>query len=354
MKIKHYLMAILMLSMGLVACEGLGGDVVEPEQTAKKFKVHLNMTGEISVSQQPMSRFTPDANDLYAIQVRYKPASGGSYKYYAYGLFDDLSNVSLDLEENHYYKFEVVMIDDAKNKIYSDSILIDTKMYHGYGAPFTANNNYNASTSESITKVTNEFDYSSAKYFTDFNHIQKTDGTNYYNATDIDAYYALIENYAPVADNEVINIYLKKMAYGLRVIAGDFLTEGTLSMSSYYGGATHTSNQYQIVLTPENKVYEETFAYLYERSAWYKAETDDDAYKTLSLSNIVWTKADGTTYNYNGLSVYCNRMKITTVNIEFYDDGNVENNSFTMKYEDAEMEDGNTYTHGDEQGDYKF
>ena len=350
MKIKHYLMAILMLSMGLVACEGLGGDVVEPEQTAKKFKVHLNMTGEISVSQQPMSRFTPDANDLYAIQVRYKPASGGSYKYYAYGLFDDLSNVSLDLEENHYYKFEVVMIDDAKNKIYSDSILIDTKMYHGYGAPFTANNNYNASTSESITKVTNEFDYSSEKYFTTLtNYIQTADGVKHYDTSGVDAYYSIIEDYLPVADNENINVYLKKMVYGLRIVAGEFLTEGTLEGTIF----NHMGN-YTFKLTPENKIYESTFAYLGSPSGWYKATTDAQASKTESIYNLVWTKADGTKYNYSNLNVTLTRMKITTVNIEFYEDGNVENNSFTMKYEDAEMEDGNTYTHGDEQGDYQF
>lgn len=344
MKIKHYLMAALMLCMGMVACNGLENEDVEP--TPRVFKAHFNLTGEITFEQEPLTRFTPDANDLYAIQVYYKPVSGGSYDYYAYGLFDDVSDISLDLIENHYYKFEFVLVDDAKEKIYCDSVLVDNQHYHGYGAPFTAKNNYNASTTKSITKVTNEFDYSSEKYFTEFEKIQKTDGNMYYRATGIDAYYAEVVDYLPAADNEVISVYFKKMTYGLRVVAGDFLTEGTLSMKSY------TNSSYDpisIELTPEQKEQEFVFTKLQNSSSAYN--NDDYNYSEL-LKNIVWTKSDGTTYNYDALSVSCNRMKMTTVNIAFYDDGTFEGASFDLKYEDIDFEEGSSYIHGDEQGDY--
>lgn len=173
----------------------------------------------------------------------------------------------------------------------------------------------------------------------------------YYRATGIDAYYAEVVDYLPTADNEVVSVYFKKMSSGLRIVAGDFLTEGTLSMKSAYGGVTLSSNPYSIELTPENKVYEETFAYLYYRSEWYNDKTGWNSF--VSLTNIVWTKNDGTQYNYDNLSsIECPRMKMTTVNIAFYDDGTFEGASFDLKYEDIDFEEGSSYIHGDEQGDY--
>ncbi|MBR4995080.1 MAG: hypothetical protein IKY82_03365 [Alistipes sp.] len=349
MKIKHYLMVALMLCMGMVACDGLEDENVEP--TPKVFKAHFNLAGEISFEQEPLTRFTPDTCDLYAIQVYYKPVSGGSYDYYAYGLFDDVSNISLDLIENHYYKFEFVLVDDAKEKIYCDSVLVDNKNYYGYGAPFTAINKYNASKNESITKVTNEFEYSSDKYFTKLGLIQKTDGLVYGRTTGVSAYYAEVDGFCPTAEGEVISVYFKKMACGLRVVAGDFLTEGTLSMTCR---DEIKNSKYQIQLTPENKEVEAEFALLWYASDWYKATTASECRGVQeTISDIVWTKADGTTYKYDNIKVYYKRMTMTTVNIAFYDDDTLEGVSFDVKYEeDADLEEGNTYTHGDEQGDY--
>lgn len=349
MKIKHYFMAAFMLCMGMVACETLSEEPTLPEDAPKTFTARFNMTGEINVSQTPLTRFTPDSNDLYAIQVKYRPVSGGSYANYAYGLFDDLSNVTLELVENHYYDFEVIMIDDAKEKIYCDSILVDSKMYHGYGKPFDAYNYYNASASRSITKVSNEFEYSEKKHFdwsgtTDL-MIQITDGKSVYSAANVDAYYAEVDKYVPEADNEEISIYLKKMVYGIRVVACDFLTEGTLKVS--------IDSQHVQKLSPDSKIYESSFGYLGSASSWYGAVSSDAAKTSVSL-DFTWTKDDGTVYNYKATSITCNRLTMTTVNVDFYDDGKVENNKLVMKYEDTEMGEGKTYTHGDEQEDYDW
>lgn len=350
MKIKHYFMAAFMLCMGMVACETLSEEPTLPEDAPKTFTARFNMTGEINVSQTPLTRFTPDSNDLYAIQVKYKPVSGGSYAYYAYGLFDDLSNVTLELVENHYYDFEVIMIDDAKEKIYCDSILVDSKMYHGYGAPFVAYNYYNASTSKSITKVSNEFEYSEKKHFDGFYDIQNVDGIKRHNADGINVYYAHIEEYRPVADDEEISVFLKKMVFGLRIVAGDFLTEGVLSVKI---NDSASNNHYYSAITPDNKQHEYIFGTLSNRESWYKAVSDDKA-TTSAYLDFTWTKDDGTVYNYEATYITCNRLTMTTVNVDFYDDGKVENNKLVMKYEDTEMGEGKTYTHGDEQEDYDW
>ena len=352
MKTKSLLLSAFVAMMGFVAC-----DVLEPEQTPvengepKTFTVHLGVSGEINATYNPLTRFTPDERDLYAIQVYHKPSSQSSYEPFAYGLFDNLENAKLELTENYDYLFKVIMVDDAKDKIYSDSILVDSNYYLGYDKPFRAKNNYNGTNSaESITKLTNEFTVSSGSYFASNSYFgspvsyKLKDGKEYSHPTNLDVYYGATGTYTPTEDNAQISIYLKRMNYGLKIVAGDFFNNGTIKVSTSYKGYT---------LTPDNKSVEDVFAH-YGLSSWYGYDDLSKAYTTCTL-DFTWTKDDGTKVNWEQISVYCYRLKQTVVNLDYYSDGAAGSASLVMHYKDTPIEENyNEIIHGSDQDDYDW
>lgn len=87
MKLRHFFFAALASVMAFAACEQ-EINPVNPDTNPEVYTVKLACTGELDITQVPLTRtFTPDTNNLYGIQVYYKPVSGSnSYKEYAYGL----------------------------------------------------------------------------------------------------------------------------------------------------------------------------------------------------------------------------------------------------------------------------
>lgn len=352
MKLRHFFFAALASVMAFAACEQ-EIDPVNPDTKPEVYTVKLACVGEIDVNQVPLTRsFTPDANDLYGIQVYYKPVSGSnSFKKYAYGLFDDLTNVTIDLIADYYFKFEVDVVDNGKTEVYSDGIEIESVNYTGYGYPFQAYNNYEGTRNLSITKVSNEFIYSEDCYFYELGQSFQIPGsTDKYDDIDgVEAYYGS-KTLIPTADGETISIPLKRMVYGLKVIAGDFLTEGKVSIwcTDSYGLSK------SITLTPENKTAERIYTYR-GRSNWYGYEELADASCGHYLK-FKWTKDDGTVLTLNQQLVYFNRLKQTIINLTFYEDTSIEDAQLAVEFEDQVfVEEGQkTYSFGDDQSEYEF
>ena len=341
----------------MVAC-----DVPDPQQPTdepKTFTVKLGVKGEISVSQNPLTRFTPDNRDLYGIQVYHKPASESGYVPYAYGLFDNIDDVKLEVTENYNYNFEVILVDDGKDKIFHDSILVDNVPYIGYDRPFYGYNQYSGASTNSLTKVTNEFTYAEDKYFKGngsdkgFSSVKykALNATSYGIAADIDSYYGELDAYTPTEEGATVDIYLKHMIYGLKVQAGDFLTNGTISVAvkeSSAGSAIHTFK-----LTPDNKTLETTFAH-YNVASWYSC-TDITKATTSFYIDFTWTKEDGTKINWQVKSIAFTRLKQTVVNLDYYEDSTIGSNTIAIHYDDTEMEnDYKSYIIGDTQDEYDW
>ena len=288
MKARKFLFAALIATLGMVAC-----DVPDPQQPTdepKTFTVKLGVKGEISVSQNPLTRFTPDNRDLYGIQVYHKPASENSYVPYAYGLFDNIDDVKLEVTENYNYKFEVMLVDDGKDKIFHDSILVDNVPYIGYDRPFYGYNQYAGASANSLTKVTNGFTYAEDKYFKGNGSDKGFSSVYYkdlnakisYTSPNIDSYYGKLEDYTPTEEGATIDIYLKHMIFGLKVQAGDYLTEGSIKVKYYYAGTAF----YPFTLTPDNKTIEVTFANGYGLSNWYGQTDITKATTTQDIDNF--------------------------------------------------------------------
>ena len=358
MKTRNLLFAAFLFALGAASCENVVETPVTPDEEAKTYTIKLRASGEVDVTYDPLTRFTPDDRDLYGVQVWHKPATTGSYEYYAYGLFDNLEDVELEVTENYEYKFKVKLIDDGKDKIYCDSILVDSKHYLGYGQPFKGRNKYNASSDVSITQLTNEFTYDSDRYFYDNNYIQTTDGKTYIFPEGIDFYYGEIYDYLPTEDGATLSIYLKHMIFGLKVNIGDYFDNGVITLPLF--GKTFT-------FTPENRTLYATFANHYSTNTtygsekyhtytyWYGCEDLSDA-ETLTYFDFKWTKDDGSIVDWKSFSVYFYRLKQTVVNLEYYgEDGVLGGNSFDIHYEDTEIEnDYKSYNFGSAQEDYNW
>lgn len=228
MKIRHFVFA----AMAFIACAACQEKNITPDipaQDQEVYTVQLGFGGEWDITYEPLTRGN-DNNDLYGIQVYSAPIDENStsttWTPFAYGLYDDVSNVSISLLKGFKYKFEESMVVDGKNKLrlYSD----------GYSSPFLKYGlNY------SCLNVTNGFIYSSANYISDCNK-GLCDGAIYlkgdldsYNHPNTERYYGIFEGDVPEeSSNDKVKIHMKRTSFGAKFIAqGKLATAGQLEIS---------------------------------------------------------------------------------------------------------------------------
>lgn len=332
--------------MALASCE----NVATPETPAGKpetYTVKLACAGELAVNHVPLKS---SSDDLYGIQVSYTPLEGGSgvYHPYAYGVFDDVSEVSLELLADYKYKVVVDMIVNGKNVIYSSNMneLENEEILLGYGKPFCTG-------SSKLTPITNEFIIASDVELSLGGYIQLTDGVEHHLPKGVDVYYGELNEYVPEEDGAVVSIYMKHMIFGLKVVAGDFLTQGTVTGSFGFNPNMQYNNSDSFTLAPpSNKTYEATYAYT-DRDSWYKEEIQEDAYYDMYLGNLTWIKDENTTLRLDTQRIRMIRMKKTIVNVVFYEDESAGNTKMSMVFDDLEMSENETsYIFGDDQEEY--
>ena len=365
MNAKHLFFVVATL-LGFTACsEGIIETPASPDDQPKVHTVRLDMTGEINVSQEPLSRVALDGNDLIGIQVNYKPVSSStssSYKPYAYGLFDTLDSITIDLLEEYLYQFEVLLIIDGKDVIYEDVITIDEVDYVGYGWPYQheISSVYNEHV---VTPITNAFMYSNKNCFEHisianyYGYQLKGDTAQIQHPENVDVYYGYTIH-TPTSNFDFVPIFLKRMVYGIKIIAGDFLTDGVITVS--IDSPNDSSYEKYIQLTSETKEVVKQYAYntsvgsasTGKNDKWYSAQELEDAYMTLRI-DFSWKRDNGDIVSWKSQNYTVNRLKQTIINLEYYTNGDVTN-GFNVSFEDWEIEDGLSYIHGDEQADYDF
>lgn len=343
MKKRNFVLAAFAIAIAMMACEKPTPETQKPIEEAKTYTVTFDLVGEIDVTQNPLSRVSPDNRDLYGIEVSYE---GGRY---AYGLFDDISKAKIDLSSDHKYKFKVLYIEDGKDKIRRDTLVFnDNNYYIGYKQPFNGRNrmpdgNYN---NDSATSLTNEFYVGTDCYFFRFDdniYNLQMDKNGHDHAPDLNVYYGKVTNFTPSEQNETVQIYLKHIVYGLKIEVGDFFTNGTIKADL---------GDYEVYqLTPDNAVVEEIFAYR-SFEYWYDIENLTDASTGRNIT-FTWTKEDGSTVSWKTQRINFNRLKQTVVTLDLYE--SQANNGVNLTFEDLEIEENyNNYVIGDEYTDYNW
>lgn len=311
-----------MLCFGLSACSSNDG-VTEPENIpAKEYIVSIGFKGEITISEAPLSRAT--GNDLYGIQVFSCPKNetADNYTAYAYGLFDDLSAMTIKLIDGYKYKFVATMVVDGKANIYQ----------HGkekYGYPF-----YLYSTAATLN---NKFEFSNIESFSGFIEYGQAEikGLNnsrlYYGIPNLDRYYGEYIDYIP-SENGNVSIDMLRTVFGLKVIANN-LTEGTIKIAM--------TDAPEMTITHSVTEVEDIFTFCYVDKAY-----SNENYSESISTNFTWTKADGATIPLGTHNVTFKRNKQTIVTIEMdkaINDAS-SNQTLSLSLESNNMAEGDKYT----------
>lgn len=231
------LFCFITVFLSIVVWTGCKKETAPSNINEEKITVSLNLVGDfnVEVSQDPITKGEATA-DAYAINVYYdKEGNGTQDDIYAYGLFDNVSDMHITLLSNHQYSFRCTLVKDARNTLFFGQAFNNT--FSGYAYPFQTN-------SSNSTMVNNAFVVGSTKYFSGFNngsaHMAATTSPSTSNATsypNTNRFYGETSNYVPV-QNGVITIYLKRVVFGARFIisghqngslnikCGDFFNRG--------------------------------------------------------------------------------------------------------------------------------
>ncbi len=135
-KIFSIAIMAMVLCVGITSCSNESDKIIDQEEK-KMCTVKINVENIVNIVEQPMKRTESENNtDLYLIGV----SKGSNFnEIYAYGLFDNLNNISIQLVEGDTYTIQASAVKDGKNKISSTNDGL-------YGNPF-------------LSKLTNSFIY---------------------------------------------------------------------------------------------------------------------------------------------------------------------------------------------------
>lgn len=99
------------LCANFASCSNESDKIIDQEEK-KMCTVKINVENIVNIVEQPMGR-AEENTDLYLIAVS-KVSDSNTY---AYGLFDNLNNITIQLVEGEAYLIQAVAVKDAKNKI---------------------------------------------------------------------------------------------------------------------------------------------------------------------------------------------------------------------------------------------
>lgn len=303
-------MAAIALLVGatMAACSKDEVAGIEPDSDSDFYTVKIGWEGEIiDVTYEPLdTRATTD--DLYGIQVYSTPdkelgeGETTTWTRYAYGLFDDPDNISINLLKGYKYKFVATMVVDGKNRIVSRQ--------NTYMPPF----NRVGPATNNDTPLNNTFDYQASIYLNGLTsgHSYLVGQTNnYYYLPNVDRFYGELVNYTPDDKNATAKINMKRTAFGAKFIAkGAKAKEGTLHVQMTGAPAMELT-----LTTSENKI-SDIFTFSNVAAAW----ADNKYTETIDVT-INWERADGTTLPLGTHAITYKRNATTVVNVKIENDG---------------------------------
>lgn len=290
-------------------------DKESPVQEAKEYLVPIKMAGEIlEIEEGPLTKAV--TNDLYGFQINSKKAGETSYSPYAYGLFDDISNVKIKLISGAEYEFICTMVRDGKNKI--DFTSFDGNV--SYECPFAGG-------------IENVFVYS-----TDIkgNHNSLNEGktalnNHLYSLPNTDRYYGKIDAISPVSATSV-SINMKRVVFGLKCII-EGLIEGELNveLNNTYGLGSPVVS----IITGGDMSFEDIYTF-----DSFEEDINGDLSRTYGLK-VTHIHADKTQETIVNKSVLFKRNKKTIVTIKVKkDDGDTGTKGVDVVLDDEPMTDG--------------
>lgn len=209
---------------------------VEDDEEYVEIPLKLSINASIDITDEPITKSDYD-NPVYAIEVREINPNTSESDYYAYGIFEDLDNISVRLKKNREYKIEAVLLYDFFSKW-----------------EFRANDSheyvYHKTYTDAFIYLKDGFFYGVTDWF-----ISNTD----YYSTDLlegDGFYGKIDNFSPLS-NVVCSLELKRIASAIEVdIEG--LTGGEIQCRI---NSPHTNIELEYQLTPSKPILSTMFVF---------------------------------------------------------------------------------------------
>lgn len=221
--LKYSILTILGLSICLQSCEKASLSNNEIEEEPEYITLSLGISGDGNGTE---TRSDSDGN-LYGINVYYDSKKDGNIDaHYAYGLFDNKQDMTIQLLSGYKYRFACTMVKNGKNLLYLGQY--GSNSFSGYAKPFQTN-------SSASTQLSNSFVYGTT-YLSGIGSgtvtLKSTTSSNGYvepEMPSIERYYGEVTDYSPVVGG-IVTIPLKKTVFAARFIIAS-VPEGTLSGS---------------------------------------------------------------------------------------------------------------------------
>lgn len=274
------------------------GTTEQPTPTEPEYvTVSLGLKVGLDYGYEPLSR-AEENNDLYGIQVYSTPipaAENAEWTKYAYGLFDNVDNLTIKLVRGYEYKFVAAMAKDGKDKVdYSSGVP------SGYGSPFFHYEN-GATGMGAFTPLSMSFIYDSQSGLM----LMGGDYSTINEHLNVELYYGELEGYIPGDNDSKATIELKRISFGAKYIAkGDYAENGTLEILM-----DHTP-QLNLNLAESNEV-SEIYTFQKMRDAWL----DENYTETIAVTLRI-AYSDGSTAPLGTHDITFKRNITTVVNVD--------------------------------------
>lgn len=218
---------------------------IEPQiQTEETVLVSVGFGGEITVSNEPLStKAGTPTNDLYGINVYYDVNKDGNINTnYAYGLFDNIGDMTIPLLSGHKYKFECTLVKEGKTRLESSNI-------GKYEAPFgqILENKFVLGTNTTMDGIKDGASRLKGE-------------TNNTQTPKLDRYYGETTDYVPTTGGTVI-INLIRTSFGAKFVVTGLVNDGTLE--AFCAKDTNSSSEKYWTITTSDNVEGSTIIYTF-------------------------------------------------------------------------------------------
>ena len=328
MKIFRLIGLFLVGSSSLFSCSNNEDELLSKEQEENEqetYTISFDLGGEfISTSETPLSRTEVISKKIYGINVYYKKDDNSPYQNYAYGLFDNIEDMTISLIGGYKYKFECSMVQNDVDTLYYKQQINSNIEYY---APFHrgTSNNYSFYGVALENKFNISTTYNSIRFIGLQGGLSSTKGNTISSTYPrLDRFYGELTDYIPTKEG-VAKIDLKRTAFGFKFIVTP-PTDGTLSVNNNYSGIDPN-----IKISSDDSTVETSAIYtFYDVYRCWEVEkyTEDFTIK------LTWVRANGATQTFEKV-VTAKRNVMTTINVNV--NGSSTDSSLGVKEEDTPM-----------------
>lgn len=333
MKIFRLIGMLLIGSSTLFSCSNNEDELPpkEQEQTNQEtYTISFNLGGEfISTSETPLSRTEVTPKKIYGINVYCKKDGDTNYQNYAYGLFDNIEDMTISLIGGYKYKFECSMVKNDTDTLYHDDNVYYAPFHMGYSSGYRGmilENKFNIEVRP--TEYTpNIKGLKEGMTCTTRNDIHPS-SSNQGQYAKVDRFYGELTDYIPTKDG-VANIDLKRTAFGLKFIITP-PTDGTLSIYNYL---IESDSSIKVSANESTLEYSSMYTFKDVYKCW-----QTESYSQNFTIELRWARADGSLQTFEKI-ITAKRNVLTTINVNV--NGSSTDSSLGINEDNTPMENEN-------------